>query len=181
VRSLHRSGNSGALPRYVCVCMLANRAIATQLVLLCVSVVVCIQLCGTAQLWGDHSAGWYDSSIATLDAAFFEASIETCMRNLTNAHAAFVAAHLNGCAEVAAALLVGVHELAPVVPFVAVLHNTALRDRHWERLAALLSVDLDKLRGQLTCREVSTMSLARLIEGVKAVRICARAASVVGH
>lgn len=101
-----------------------------------------LNLWSTAKDWIELSEKWMTGRFIDLNAEEVEKLVDQYDRSITKAHKFFNKADMETQATIAAKIKTQVQDFVPEVPMIVVLRNPGMRERHWEKIAEQLQVDI---------------------------------------
>jgi dynein heavy chain len=122
----------------------------------------------TAREWLEISEQWMTGRFVDLDAELVERLVEKFAITINKAAKYFAKAGLEHQSAIANKIKVQVHDLQPEVPMIVTLRNPGMRDRHWEKIANQLKVDIMPIEN-FTTEQIISLNLKDSLELIQKI------------
>ena len=127
-----------------------------------------LNLWQTAKDWTDKIKMWRGGPFVDLDGESIEADVDKFQIAVAKANKFFVKADMKEQAAIATDILKEVAAFKPEVPLIITLRNPGMRDRHWERIANEMGVDIMPIE-DFTTQAVLDLNLKDRLEQVQKI------------
>ena len=125
-------------------------------------------LWATAREWLEISDQWMTGRFVDLDAETVERLVEKFSLTINKAAKYFNKANLEHQSAIANKIKAQVQELSPEVPMIVTLRNPGMRDRHWEKIATQLKVDIMPIEN-FTTEQIIALNLKDSLELIQKI------------
>lgn len=125
-------------------------------------------LWATAKDWIELSQQWYKGRFVDLNAEDIEKNVEKFTIAINKASKFFTKLDMKTQAAIASKIKAQVNEFSPEVPMIVTLRNPGMRDRHWEKIADQLHVDIMPIE-DFTTEQIIKMNLKDSLELIQKI------------
>ena len=122
----------------------------------------------TTKDWLEISEGWMNGRFVDLDAELVERLVEKYSLTINKAAKYFAKAGLEHQSAIANKIRAQVADLVPEVPMIVTLRNPGMRDRHWEKIATTLKVDIMPIEN-FTTEQIVALNLKDSLELIQKI------------
>lgn len=122
----------------------------------------------TAKEWTEIYQVWTQGKFVDLDAEEVERSVERFNVTINKAAKFFQKADMGEQSAIANQIKGQVSAFAPEVPMIVTLRNPGMRDRHWEKIASTLKVDIMPIEN-FTTEQIIEMNLKDSLELIQKI------------
>lgn len=127
-----------------------------------------LNLWQTAKDWIELSTQWKKGRFVDLNAEDVEKNVEKFNIAITKASKYFVKADMKHQSLIATKIKTQVSEFLPEVPMIVTLRNPGMRDRHWQKIAEQLQVDILPIENFST-EQIIAMNLKDSLELIQKI------------
>jgi len=122
----------------------------------------------TTKDWLEISEGWMSGRFVDLDAELVERLVEKYSLTINKAAKYFAKAGMEHQSAIANKIRAQVADLVPEVPMIVTLRNPGMRDRHWEKIANTLKVDIMPIEN-FTTEQIVALNLKDSLELIQKI------------
>jgi dynein heavy chain len=122
----------------------------------------------TSKEWLEISERWLNGRFVDLDAETVERLVDKFSVTINKAAKYFTKANLEHQSAIANKIKTQVMDLSPEVPMIVTLRNPGMRDRHWEKIANQLKVDIMPIEN-FTTAQIIALNLKDSLELIQKI------------